>query len=303
VRTAIAYLTSLVCHGVVLIPLAHISAWSDTPPRYSMQRGGPAAVSLKASLAAPEEAGELEETQVVVAAMPPYGQAEPELPPQPEPNLTVLPQAKVLAAAPPDGAAVALPHPQIRGGSTTATPTLQPRPAAAPHPAKPSKVERTAALAHKAPPARGATAGLSSSAGNTVGQANRATREMPTRHAASRQPDSTGADAVTVAGSSGNAGGGQVDQAPSPVASNPVPPYPADALARGIQGLVLLRVRIGADGGVEEAAIDRSSGAPSLDESALSTVRRQWRFEPATRCGVAVSCEAILPIRFTIRAG
>ena len=65
---------------------------------------------------------------------------------------------------------------------------------------------------------------------------------------------------------------------PSPVASNPVPPYPADALARGIEGLVLLRVRIGADGSVEEAAIDQSSGTPSLDESALSTVRRQWRF-------------------------
>ena len=108
---------------------------------------------------------------------------------------------------------------------------------------------------------------------------------------------------MTTAGSAGNAGGGRADQAPSAVASNPVPPYPADALARGIEGLVLLRMRIGADGGVKEAAIDRSSGTPSLDESALSTVRRLWRFEPATRCGVAVSYEAILPIRFTIRAG
>jgi protein TonB len=281
VRTAIAYLISLLCHGAVLIPLAHLSAWSDTSPRYSMQGGGPAAVSLKASLAAPNDGGEFEETQVVVAAMPPYGQPAPELPP-PEPNLTVLPEAKVFAHATstvlmpkpkPNGAAPALPHPRIEVGSATATPTLTP----------------------------GAAAGMSRSAKNTVGQANRAAH--PARHVGSGKPDSTGTDAVTVAASSGNAGGGQVDQAPSAAASNPVPPYPADALARGIEGLVLLRVRIGADGRVEEAAVNRSSGTPSLDESALSTVRRQWRFEPATRGGVAVSYEALLPIRFTIRAG
>jgi len=164
-----------------------------------------------------------------------------------------------------------------------APPPPQLVPAAAPHPAKPNKVDPTAAVSHKPSPAP--------------------RREMPTRHVAPRQPGSTGTGAVTAAGSSGNAGGGQADQAPSPAASNAEPPYPADALARHIGGLVLLRVRIGADGRVEEAAVNRSSGTPSLDESALSTVRRQWRFEPATRCGVAVSYKAILPIRFTFRAG
>ena len=204
---------------------------------------------------------------VLVAAMPPYGQAVSELP-QPEPALTVLPETKVLASAKPkgavsepkrpvspDGAAVALPHPRPRDGSATATPT------------------------------------------------SHTTATHSTRHVGTGKPGSTGTDAVTSTGSSGNAGGGQVDQAPSAVASNPVPPYPPDALARGIEGLVLLRVRIGADGVVEEASIDRTSGTTSLDESALSTVRRQWRFVPATRCSVAVSYEAILPIRFTIRAG
>jgi len=252
-----------------------------------MQGGGPASVSLKASLAAPNDGGELE-TQVVVAAMPPSGQHESELPP-PEPNLKILPEAKVFARAKSkamtpkpklDGAAVALPHPRIGGGSATATPTSQPPTGAA---------------------LPGATASVSSSAGNTVAHASRVAH--PARHVGAGKPGSTGTDAVTVAASSGNAGGGQVDQAPSAAASNPVPPYPADALARGIEGLVLLRVRIGADGRVEEATLDRSSGTPSLDESALSTVRRQWRFEPATRGGVAVSYEALLPIRFTIRAG
>jgi protein TonB len=262
VRTAIAYLTSLLCHGAVLIPLAHISGWSATPPRYSMQHGGPASVSLRASLAAPGDAAELDETQAAISALPPAGQTGQESPPLPELKLMVLPETKVLArvnfraAVRPNRAAVPLPHPSSRGGSTTATPTSR-----------------------------------------------SAVPSQPSRHAGSRGRGSTGTDAATSAGSAGNSGGGRADHAPSPVASNPVPPYPADALARGVEGLVLLRVRIGADGSVEEAAIDQSSGTPSLDESALSTVRHRWHFEPATRCGAAVSYEALLPIRFTIRAG
>jgi periplasmic protein TonB len=291
VRTAIAYLTSLVCHGVVLVELAHLSAWSDTPPRYSMQGGGPASVALSASLAAPNDGGDLEDTPVIVAVLPPYGQAEPEAP-QPEPALAILPETKVLARAEPK---VAVPDPTpgaTAGLSSSAKNTVgqanratlpQPTPAVVAHPAKPSKGRPAAAVSQEAspPPRRG----------------------TPTRHVGSGPPGSTGADAVTAAGSSGNAGGGQGDQAPSSVASNPRPPYPDDALARGIGGLVLLRVRIGADGRVEEAAVHESSGTPSLDESALSTVRRRWRFEPATHGGVPVSCEWLVPIRFTFRAG
>jgi periplasmic protein TonB len=288
VRTAIAYLTSLLCHGAVLIPLAHVSAWSATPPRYSMQRGGPASLSVRASLAAPGDAADLDDTQTLVSALPLCGQARPESPPLLAPKLVVLPETKILARV--DFNAKA---------SKPASLKPQPTPVAAAKRATASKIEATAAVSHK--PMRGATAGLSSSAGNTAGQANRA-HPQPTQHAR-RGRGSTGSNATSAAGSAGNAGGGQVDQAASPVASNPVPPYPADALARGVEGLVLLRVRIGADGTVEAATIDQPSGTPSLDESALSTVRHHWHFEPATRCGVAVSYEAILPIRFTIRRG
>ena len=223
----------------------------------------------------------MDETQAVVTALPPSGQAGLESPPLPEPELTVLPEAKVLA--------------RVDFKCTPAPVETAPTSGAAP--SRP-RVDRRH-VSHK-PVQHRTAAGLSSSAGKTAVQANRAAAAAA-RHL--RGPGSTGADAVTAAGSAGNSGGGQVDQAPSAAASNPVPPYPADALARGIEGLVLLRVRIGADGSVEEATVHQSSGTPSLDESALSTVRRQWRFEPATRCGVAVSYEAILPIRFTIRAG
>ncbi len=225
-----------------------------------MQRGGPVSLSLRASLAAPGDAAELDETQATVSAVAPSGLPGPELLPLPE--VRVLARRDFKAAAPkpasPDGVAVALPHPRSRRGRATVTP-----------------------IAHAA-------------AGG---------HPRPTGRAGLRGHGSSGTDAVSAAGSSGSGGGGQADQAPSAVASNPVPPYPPDALARGIEGLVLLRVRIGADGSVERATIDQSSGTPSLDESALLTVRSRWRFEPATRCGAAVSYEAILPIRFTIRAG
>ena len=57
-------------------PVDATSAWSDTPPRYSMQGGGPAAPSLRASLAAPDDGGDLDDAPVLVAAMPRYGQAD-----------------------------------------------------------------------------------------------------------------------------------------------------------------------------------------------------------------------------------
>ena len=269
-----------------------------------MQHGGPSSPSLRASLAAPSDAAELDETPSVVSALPPSGLAGPEVPPQPEPKLMVLPETKVLAGvdfkhpARTDIAKVAKPLPQSRRDIATATP-----PPAAQKPTPPtSKLNRTEsplAVSHK--PTQAVVAGSSGSGVKPTAQVNRA-HPQPTRSAASRGRGSTGTDAVTAAGSSGNRGGGQVDQAASPAASNPVPPYPADALARGVEGLVLLRVRIGADGSVEEAAVYQSSGTPSLDESALSTVRNLWRFQPATRCGVAVAYEAIQPIRFTIRA-
>ena len=61
------------------------------------------------------------------------------------------------------------------------------------------------------------------------------------------------------------------------------------------------RVWIRDDGTVEDVKIHESSGDASLDESALSTVRDRWRFVPARKNGVSVSCQALLPIRFRLR--
>lgn len=82
---------------------------------------------------------------------------------------------------------------------------------------------------------------------------------------------------------------------------NPAPPYPEAARRDRIEGVVLLRVQVRADGRVREVALHRSSGSALLDRSALAAVRR-WRFEPAREDGVAVDSEVEVPIRFALQA-
>lgn len=52
----------------------------------------------------------------------------------------------------------------------------------------------------------------------------------------------------------------------------------------GEQGVVMLRVLIGADGRASEVMLLKSSGSARLDQSAMDTIR-QWRFVPALKGG------------------
>ena len=61
-----------------------------------------------------------------------------------------------------------------------------------------------------------------------------------------------------------------------------------------------IRALIAADGSVERAEIAESCGFESLDDSALDTVRRRWRFVPARRDNVPVESWVLVPIRFTL---
>lgn len=71
-------------------------------------------------------------------------------------------------------------------------------------------------------------------------------------------------------------------------ARNRKPDYPLMARRYNEQGTAVLRVLVTASGTAGEVRIEKSSGHPLLDESALKAVR-DWRFSAATRDGKPVS--------------
>jgi TonB family protein len=86
-----------------------------------------------------------------------------------------------------------------------------------------------------------------------------------------------------------------------PVAINPVTPmtYPPTLLEQGIEGRVLLRLYVDAQGKLipDSTRLAESSGYPALDSAAL-TGARELRFSPALRNGRAVSAPFLQPVHF-----
>jgi periplasmic protein TonB len=80
---------------------------------------------------------------------------------------------------------------------------------------------------------------------------------------------------------------------------NPAPQYPYSARLRGIEGRVVVRVRVGADGRPERAWLGVSSGYGSLDAAALAAVGK-WRFAPARFAGLAVAGMVDVPVSFRL---
>jgi TonB family protein len=85
----------------------------------------------------------------------------------------------------------------------------------------------------------------------------------------------------------------------SGVAGNRKPDYPAEARRRRLQGSVVLRVNVSAQGAPEEITVLASSGHAVLDQAAVAAVHT-WRFEPATRGGVPIAAPADVPVRFRL---
>lgn len=84
--------------------------------------------------------------------------------------------------------------------------------------------------------------------------------------------------------------------------SNPKPAYPTVARKRGMEGRVVLRVQVRRDGTVRTVDVQSSTGFAILDRAARSAVLR-WRFAPATRGGMAVEGEVLVPFDFRITQG
>lgn len=94
-----------------------------------------------------------------------------------------------------------------------------------------------------------------------------------------------------------------VDAAPDPrFAALFQPPYPPQLERLDIEGKVVVKVLVGADGRVRAVEIVYAD-----DEGFAAVTERQarakWRFRPATRNGVAVESWKQMTVRFQIRRG
>ncbi len=77
------------------------------------------------------------------------------------------------------------------------------------------------------------------------------------------------------------------------------PKYPPTLRAQGIEGEVLVRVRIGADGEVQSVVIAKSSGHDAFDDTARAAAESE-RFSPAQRDGRPVPYTLSYTYRFRI---
>jgi len=86
-----------------------------------------------------------------------------------------------------------------------------------------------------------------------------------------------------------------------PVAINPVTPmsYPPALLEQGIEGRVLLRLYVDAQGKLipDSTRLAESSGYPALDSAALRG-SGALRFSPALRNGRAIAAPFLQPVHF-----
>ena len=81
----------------------------------------------------------------------------------------------------------------------------------------------------------------------------------------------------------------------------PAPPYPRPAIARHLEGTVLLRIHVDASGKPIEVLVEQSSGSRILDEAAAAFVRKRWSFVPAQQGGQAVEAWGLLPVEFALQ--
>jgi protein TonB len=70
---------------------------------------------------------------------------------------------------------------------------------------------------------------------------------------------------------------------------------------RGQEGVVVLRVRVLADGSVGSVRIEKSSGVRLLDAEAIRAMK-EARFRPARRGGEPVVAWVTQPVRFALRS-
>jgi protein TonB len=83
-------------------------------------------------------------------------------------------------------------------------------------------------------------------------------------------------------------------------ATHTSPPYPTIARRLELEGRVMLRLTILADGKVSKAEVVTSSGRRDFDEAAQSWIVQHWTYQPAIKDGVPVASQALAAVNFTL---
>lgn len=201
-------------------------------------------------------------------------------------QVLLLPAAEVLTAP--------------RGGERTVAPVEPRQPAAIPAPAARRATQSTpaptltpsrpAATPPVTAPATGkaAVASVAAPAGSSKGSGSNTAANL--------------AAASTAPAAADGKGGGAENQGESRavrVRFAPKPPYPALSRELGEEGVVLLRISVGAGGEFEQVQLLRSSGFIRLDRAARDGVR-SWRFDAAWQAGQPVAASIDIPVRFRL---
>jgi len=103
-----------------------------------------------------------------------------------------------------------------------------------------------------------------------------------------------GKDAITAS----SAGGAIMDAKPDYL-SNPPPDYPESARQAKESGVVVVQVIVNTEGRPDSVDVLTTSGFPSLDQAAVTGVRK-WRFRPAELGSIKVKSRVNIPVRFNL---
>ena len=81
---------------------------------------------------------------------------------------------------------------------------------------------------------------------------------------------------------------------------NPQPPYPLSAKRRGLEGKVILRVEVLANGTCGRLDVKNGSGHEVLDQAAMEAVA-SWHFVPARRGGEPFAAWVEIPVTYQLK--
>jgi periplasmic protein TonB len=79
------------------------------------------------------------------------------------------------------------------------------------------------------------------------------------------------------------------------------PTYPARDIREGNEGTVELEIYVLPTGRIGDARVLKSTGSPTLDQSAVEEAKRKWRMLPATRDGEPYAQWHRLKVTFNLR--